>query len=66
VVGPAIKVNIAREIPPSDEQVSNYFRQITNNGGVSRRAAVTQVAEKYKRSPKEIYSAIERMKKLGE
>jgi len=66
VVGPAMKLNIDNAIPPSDEQVAHDFWQITNVGGVSRRAAVTQVAEKYKRSPKEIYSAVERVKKLGE
>jgi len=66
VVGPAIKRHIDNEISPSDEQVANYFWQITNEGVVSRRAAVTQVAKKYKRSPKEIYSAVERMRKLGE
>jgi 16S rRNA (cytidine1402-2'-O)-methyltransferase len=66
VVGPAIKRHIDNEISPSDEQVANDFWQITNAGVVSRRAAVTQVAKKYKRSPKEIYSAVERMRKLGE
>ena len=66
VVGPAIKRHIDNEISPSDEQVANYFWQITNEGVVSRRAAVTQVAKKYKRSPKEIYSAVERVRKLGE
>jgi 16S rRNA (cytidine1402-2'-O)-methyltransferase len=66
VVGPAIKRHIDNEISPSDEQVANYFWQITNEGVVSRRAAVTQVAKKYKRSAKEIYSAVERMRKLGE
>jgi hypothetical protein len=65
-VGPAIKRHIDNEISPSDEQVANYFWQITNEGVVSRRAAVTQVAKKYKRSAKEIYSAVERMRKLGE
>jgi 16S rRNA (cytidine1402-2'-O)-methyltransferase len=66
VVGPAIKRNIDSEIPPSDEQVSHDFLQITNIGGVSRRSAVTQVAEKYKRSSREIYAAVERIRKLGE
>jgi 16S rRNA (cytidine1402-2'-O)-methyltransferase len=66
VVAPAIKPNVDGEILPSDEQVAHDFWLITNNCHVSRRAAVTQVAEKYKRSPKEIYSAVERMKKLGE
>ena len=66
VVGPAIKRNINNEISPSDEQVANDFWQITNSCVVSRRAAVTQVAKKYKRSAKEIYSAVERMRKLGE
>jgi 16S rRNA (cytidine1402-2'-O)-methyltransferase len=66
VVGPAIKPHIDNEISPSDEQVAHDFWQITNAGVVSRRAAVTQVAKKYKRSPKEIYSAVERIRKLGE
>jgi 16S rRNA C1402 (ribose-2'-O) methylase RsmI len=66
VVGQAIKRNINNEISPSDEQVANDFWRITNSGVVSRRAAVTQVAKKYKRSAKEIYSAVERMRKLGE
>ncbi len=66
VVGPAIKGNIDSDIRPSDKDVSAEFWRITNSGAVSRRAAISKVAEKYRRSPKEIYSAIERMRKLGE
>ena len=62
VVGPAVKDNVISDIPPSDEEVANEFWRITNNCACSRRAAVIQVAKKYGRSSKEIYSAVERMK----
>jgi len=66
VVGPVPKVNVSSEIAPSDEEVAKEFWRITNLGEISRRAAITQVAKKYGRSAKVIYSAVERMRKLGE
>jgi 16S rRNA (cytidine1402-2'-O)-methyltransferase len=62
VVGPAVKGLFTSDIQVSDEAVANEFWLITNNCACSRRAAVIQVAKKYGKSPKEIYSAVERMK----
>ena len=62
VVGPAVKDNFTSYIQVSDEVVANEFWLITNNCSCSRRAAVIQVAKKYGKSPKEIYSAVERNK----
>ncbi len=64
VVGPTVKNSANSEIAPSDEEVTNEFWRIANIEGCSRRAAVIQVAKKYGRSPKEIYSAVERLRKL--
>ena len=64
IVGPVINVLENNEIAVSDEEIANEFWRITNNGGSSRRAAVIQVAKKYGRSPKEIYAAVERVRKL--
>ena len=64
IVGPVGKDNVDNEMHPTDEEVANEFWQIANIGVASRRAAVIQVARKYGRSPKEIYSAVERARKL--
>jgi len=65
VVGPVIKAIKVSELSVSDEDVAHDFWRIANNGGGSRRAALNQVAEKYGVSAKEIYAAVERVKKLG-
>jgi 16S rRNA (cytidine1402-2'-O)-methyltransferase len=65
IVGPLGKINCNSELYVSEEVMSEEFWRITNNGGLSRRAAINEVARKYGRSAKEIYAAIERAKRLG-
>jgi 16S rRNA (cytidine1402-2'-O)-methyltransferase len=64
IMGPAAKTIINNEIAMSDEDMAHEFWQITNAGETSRRAAVNQVARKFGRSAKEVYSAVERVRKL--
>ena len=65
VVGPAAKRLGSTEIRLSDEDVAREFWRITETGGGSRRQAVTELARKSGRSTRDVYSAIERAKKLG-
>ena len=64
LVGPAAKALSQSEIQLADEDVVHEFWQITEMGGISRRQAVNEVAKRSGRSPKAVYSAIERAKKL--
>jgi 16S rRNA (cytidine1402-2'-O)-methyltransferase len=64
VVGPAIKAPELNELSASDEDLSHEFWLITNTGATSRRAAVNHVARKFGRSPKDVYAAVERIRKL--
>jgi 16S rRNA (cytidine1402-2'-O)-methyltransferase len=63
VVGPRKNTVSSEEVPVSDEQVLKEFGQIPESGQVTRRQAVAEVAQKLGKSPREIYSAIERAKK---
>jgi len=65
VVCPAAKHLDSGEIRLSDEDVAREFWLITEIGGGSRRQAVTELARKSGRSARDVYSAIERVKKLG-
>ena len=65
VVGPSAKRLDSGEICLSDEDVAREFWRITETGGGSRRQAVTELARKSGRSARDVYSAIERVKKLG-
>ena len=64
VVGPARKVVKNSEAPVSDDDISHEFWLITNIGAASRRAAVNEVAGKLGCSAKEVYAAVERVRKL--
>jgi len=64
IVGPAIKSLEDNEMELTDADVAREFCRITENGGGSRRQIVTELARKSGRSAKEVYSAIERAKKL--
>jgi 16S rRNA (cytidine1402-2'-O)-methyltransferase len=64
VVGPAIKSKENNSIEMTDAEVVSEFCRITNNSGGSRRAVINQLAKISGRSAKDIYSAIERAKKL--
>jgi 16S rRNA (cytidine1402-2'-O)-methyltransferase len=65
IVGPAPIVPKSKEIQLTDEDVVREFGRITEISGGSRRQAITEVARKSGRSAKDVYSAIERAKKLG-
>jgi 16S rRNA (cytidine1402-2'-O)-methyltransferase len=47
-----------------DEQISALFGRITDNGASSRREAVKLTAERLRLTPKTVYAALERVKKL--
>src|SRR5712691_2804258 len=65
IVGPPLKHKEDNEIKPTDAEVVQEFWQITESGARSRRDVVNQLAKKSGRSAKDVYSAIERAKKLG-
>ena len=64
IVGPAHIARDTNEIQLTDEDVVREFGRITESTGGSRRQAITEVARKSGRSAKDVYSAIERAKKL--
>ena len=68
VVGPALiaEIPVTTETGGAfDEKMRNEFGLLTKSGDVGRRAAIAQLAKEHKRSAKEIYSAVERGKKLA-
>jgi 16S rRNA (cytidine1402-2'-O)-methyltransferase len=65
VVGPVDKTLESNEIRMTDEDVAREFWLMTENGHASRRQMVTELARRSGRSAKDVYSAIERAKKLG-
>ena len=64
IVGPAPISRDTNEMQLTDEDVVREFGRITEIAGRSRRQAITEVARKSGRSAKDVYSAIERAKKL--
>jgi len=64
IVGPLTKSIESKEIPLSAADVAREFWHMTDIGGCSRRQIVTELAKRSGRSAKEVYSAIERGKKL--
>jgi 16S rRNA (cytidine1402-2'-O)-methyltransferase len=64
IVGPAPISRDTNEMQLTDEDVVREFGRITEMTGWSRRQAITEVARKSGRSAKDVYSAIERAKKL--
>ena len=64
VVGPPGNSMPKSDLQITDGDVAREFGRITDTGGVSRRTAVSELARRYGRSAREIYSAIERGKKL--
>ena len=65
IVGPADKTLTDNQLKASDEDVVREFWRLTEMGRASRREAVRLVAQGSGRSPKDVYSLIERAKKLG-
>jgi 16S rRNA (cytidine1402-2'-O)-methyltransferase len=65
VVGPAIAADKSPEVP-TDVVLSAEFGEIAKQGGLSRRQAISVIARKYGRPPREIYAAVERAKAIGQ
>jgi hypothetical protein len=66
IVGPLGKTPIYRGLPVPDDEIAREFGRLTEFGGTSRREAVRLVAKSSGRSSRDVYSVIERAKKLGE
>ena len=64
VVGPPLKQNKNNQLTSSDDEVVHEFWRLTELTGASRREAIRLVAQGSGRSTKDVYSAIERAKKL--
>jgi 16S rRNA (cytidine1402-2'-O)-methyltransferase len=65
IVGPSSNVHEENGLPVSDDEVVREFWRLTESGRASRREAVRLVAQGSGRSSREVYSVIERAKKLG-
>jgi len=65
IVGPADKSNEDTVLGRSDEEVAREFWRLTEDGRTARREAVRLVARGSGRSSKDVYSVIERVKKIG-
>jgi 16S rRNA (cytidine1402-2'-O)-methyltransferase len=65
VVGPAVVPKEMQAVSVSDDLMAGEFGQLTNNGAMTRRVAISMLAKKYGRSARDVYSAIERGKLVG-
>ena len=65
IVGPSVNINKNNALSATDDDVVREFCRLTESGETSRREAVRLVAQGSGRSSRDIYSAIERAKKLG-
>lgn len=54
----------SKDETPTDEQVTDCFGRMTERVGASRRARIAQTARHFGLSSREVYSALERTKKL--
>lgn len=64
VVGPRQIASNSVDIKVPDEDIAVYFRQLTKTG-VSRRQAITDLANRLGKSARDVYSAVERVKKAS-
>jgi 16S rRNA (cytidine1402-2'-O)-methyltransferase len=64
IVGPPHNLPKDNRLPASDDEVAREFWRLTETGRASRREAIRLVAHGSGRSSKDVYSAIERAKKL--
>jgi 16S rRNA (cytidine1402-2'-O)-methyltransferase len=65
VVGPAQNIPLSRNQDVSDTDLANEFGRLTNSGALSRRAAITTLAQTHGRPARQIYAAIERAKSMS-
>jgi 16S rRNA (cytidine1402-2'-O)-methyltransferase len=63
VVGPADNTLVSNEMVVSDADIAAEFGRVTQSLGLSRREAIADVAARLGRPSREIYSAIERVKR---
>jgi len=66
IVGPPTNIQDENDLRVSDAEVVSEFWRLTESGRASRREAVRLVAQGSGRSSRDVYSAIERAKKLGQ
>ena len=65
IVGPAINSHETNDLQFSDDDVVREFWRLTEIGEGSRRQTISEVARRCGRSPRQVYSVVERAKKLG-
>ena len=65
IVGPRSKIQLDKQLAHTDQQIAHEFCYLTESAGASRREAVRRLARTSGRTSKEVYSAIERAKKLA-
>jgi 16S rRNA (cytidine1402-2'-O)-methyltransferase len=65
VLNIGLKTEIEAAAPATDEQMACEFGYITDNTGLSRRKAIQHLAKKHRRTPNDVYSAVERAKQSG-
>ena len=66
IIGPASRLASQAQGDVSDEEVVAEFGRLIETNDVTRREAIRQVALKFKLSSRDVYSALERHKKLVE
>jgi 16S rRNA (cytidine1402-2'-O)-methyltransferase len=65
IVGPPVNIHGKNDLPVSDDAIVREFWRLTESGDTSRREAVRRLAQGSGRTSRDVYSVIERTKKLG-
>ena len=66
MIGPADPNGGASSQAPTDEELAGIFRQLIDNEGLARRAALKETARRHGVSARRVFDAVERLKNLGE
>ena len=53
-----------KRVVPTDDEMADTFGRLTNNGGLDRRAALKETARMHAVKAKQVFAALERVKKL--
>jgi 16S rRNA (cytidine1402-2'-O)-methyltransferase len=56
---------VEADLPPDRERLALEFGELTINGGLTRRQAISQLSRRYRLSAKNVYSSLEEAKKSG-
>ena len=64
VIGPVVRRSFLEQ-EPTDSQLLSEFYHLTDKEGLSRRAGLSLLAKRYGKRTRDVYAAIERLKKLG-